>query len=154
MVNTDKVRMAICDGDEENIVSRVEDAEKDAQGGYETLDKELDQLIERIHKLENDKSVGAESHQWRGVMKGAQAKLEKVLQDGGILQGVKNAKVRARIEIGSTSSCRPAAPRTSTRSSTGASTASTSPTGSARSSRSTTRRRAPRAASSSTATSA
>lgn len=104
VVNADKVRMAICDGDEEHIVSRVEDAEEDAQGnlkgGYETLDKELDQLIERIHKLENEKSVGAEARQWRGVMKGAQAKLEKVLQDGGILQGVKNAKVRARIQIG------------------------------------------------------
>ena len=32
VVNADKVRMAICDGDEENIQSRVEDAEKAAQG--------------------------------------------------------------------------------------------------------------------------
>jgi hypothetical protein len=104
VVNADKVRMAICDGDEEQIQSRVEEAETAAQGnlksGYETLDKELDQLIERVGKLEDDKGVGAEARKWRGVMRGAKTRLVKVLQDGGILQGVQNAKVRARIQIG------------------------------------------------------
>jgi hypothetical protein len=104
VVNADKVRMAMCDGDEEHILSRVEDAEKSAQGnllsGYQSLDKELDQLIARVDKLENDKSVGAEARKWRGVMRGAKTRLAKVLSDGGMLQGVSNAKVRARIEIG------------------------------------------------------
>ncbi len=104
VVNADKVRMAICDGDEEQIQSRVEEAEAAAQGnlksGYENLDKELDQLIERIGKLEDDKGVGAEARRWRGVLRGAKTRLAKVLQDGGILQGVQNAKVRSRLQIG------------------------------------------------------
>jgi hypothetical protein len=104
VVNADKVRLAICDGDEEQIVSRVEAAELSAQGnlkgGYETLDKELDQLIERAGKLENDGAVGADARKWRGVMRGAKTRLAKVLQDGGILQGVQNAKVRARLQVG------------------------------------------------------
>ena len=56
VVNADKIRMAICDDDEEQITSRVEDAEKAAQGnlkgGYETLYIELVQLVQRIGKLE------------------------------------------------------------------------------------------------------
>lgn len=104
VVNADKVRLAICDGDEEQILSRVEEAESSAQGnlksGYEALDKELDQLIERIGKLEDDKGVGADARKWRGVMRGAKTRLASVLRDGGILQGVQNAKVRARIQIG------------------------------------------------------
>ncbi len=105
VVNVDKVRMAICDGDEEQIVSRVEDAEKAAQGNlegrYRDLDKELDELIERADKLEGDKTVGEDARKWRGVFRGAKTRLTKVLTDGGILQGVSNAKVRSRIEIGS-----------------------------------------------------
>lgn len=104
VVNADKIRMAMCDGDDEQILSRVEDAETVAQGnlkgGYEALDKELDQLIERISKLENDRTVAANVQKWRGVMRGAKTRLVKVLQDGGILQGVQNAKVRTRIQIG------------------------------------------------------
>ena len=104
VVNADKVRMAICDGDDEHIRSRVEDAETAAQSnvksGYETLNSELDQLIERIGRLEDDKGVGPEARKWRGVMRGAKTRLEKVLKDGGILQGIENAKVRARIQIG------------------------------------------------------
>ncbi len=104
VVNADKVRLAICDGDEEQIVSRVEAAELSARGnlkdGYETLDKELDQLIERAGKLENDGAVGTDARKWRGVMRGAKTRLSKVLHDGGILQGVQNAKVRARIQVG------------------------------------------------------
>ena len=53
-----------------------------------------------VGKLEDDKGVGAEARKWRGVMRGAKTRLVKVLQDGGILQGVQNAKVRARIQIG------------------------------------------------------
>ena len=104
VVNADRIRMAICDGDEEQIVSRVEDAEKAAQGnlksGYETLYKELEQLIARLDKLESDKYVGDDARKWRGVMRGAKTRLDKVLSDGGILQGASNAKVRARIETG------------------------------------------------------
>jgi hypothetical protein len=103
-INADKVRMAICDGDEEHIVSRVEDAEQIAQGnlrgGYQALRNELDQLIERTSQLEDDKSVGGEARKWRGVMRGAETRLKNILDNGAILQGVQNAKVRARLQIG------------------------------------------------------
>ncbi len=104
VLNANKIRMAICDDDEEQILSRVEQVEEAAQsalkGPYETLDKDLDQLIDRLNVLENDKAVGADARRWRGVMRGAKTRLTSVLRDGGILQGVQNAKVRARLDIG------------------------------------------------------
>jgi hypothetical protein len=104
VINAAKIRFAMCDGDEEQILSRVEDIEKSAQGnlrgGYQTLDNQLDQLIDRASKLESDEKIGAEARKWRGVMRGAKTRLTKVLKDGGMLQGVDNAKVRARIDIG------------------------------------------------------
>ena len=104
VLNADKIRLAICDGDDEQIESRVEDAEKNAQGnvqgGYKKLAQELDELIDRISKYESDVTVGEDARKWRGAMKGAKTRLEKVETDGGVLQGVDNAKVRARIQIG------------------------------------------------------
>jgi hypothetical protein len=104
VTNADKIRLAICDGDEEQIQSRVEDAEKSAQGNlagrYQALGHQLDELIDRISKLDSDETAGEEARKWRGVMRGARTRLDKVLKDGGILQGADNAKVRARIEVG------------------------------------------------------
>ena len=104
VTNADRIRLALCDGDEEQIQSRVEDAEKSAKGnvqsGYEKLAHELDELIDRASKYESDGTVGEDARKWRGVMRGAKTRLDRVLKDGGILQGTDNAKVRARIEIG------------------------------------------------------
>lgn len=104
VLSADKIRFAMCDGDEEQILSRVEAVENSVQsslkGPYESLDKELDVLIERIDKLEEDKALAADARKWRGVMRGAKTRLKVILDGGGLLQGAQNAKVRARIQIG------------------------------------------------------
>jgi hypothetical protein len=105
VANATKIRLAICDGDEEQLNQRVDDAEESARsalaGPYNDLIKLLDELIDRSSKLESDKSVGTGARALRGTMRGGRTRLTNLVNGGGgVLMGAQNPKVRARIEVG------------------------------------------------------
>ena len=104
VINADAIRLAMCDGDEEEIQKMVEDAEKKAQGdlksGYEKLEGDMLDLLSHITKLEDDPNVGEDARKWRAAMVGAETRLARVKYGSDILRGVDNAKVRARIDTG------------------------------------------------------
>ncbi len=101
--DVDKIRIAMCDGDDDQIEDRVKSETENAASSlnsiYGSMMGRADLMVSQLDKLEETKALKEKVQQLRNSIKKARARLEERLKDG-LVRGYNNPKIRASIEVG------------------------------------------------------
>ncbi len=101
--DVDKIRIAMCDGDDDQIEDRVKSETENVASAlnsvYGTMMGRADLMISQLEKLEDTKALKEKAQKLKNNIKKARQRLEERVKDG-LVRGYNNPKIRAALEIG------------------------------------------------------